>query len=104
MAKSPLMQHPTDRRPDMHQETAEAIALEGLAFLAEDRARLQRFIALTGLEPLALRRDIAEPALQCAVLEHLAADESLLLAFAANRSLAPESVARAIALLEERGR
>jgi Protein of unknown function (DUF3572) len=102
MHKSPLM--PASQFPDMPQDMAEAIALEGLAFLAEDRARLQRFLDLTGLQPLLLRRDAAEPFLQRAVLEHLAADESLLLAFAANRALAPESIARALALLEAKQR
>jgi hypothetical protein len=95
---------PASQFPDMHQDMAEAIALEGLAFLAEDRARLQRFLDLTGLQPLRLHRDAAEPSLQRAVLEHLVADESLLLAFAANRALAPESIARALALLEAKER
>jgi tetraacyldisaccharide-1-P 4'-kinase len=38
--------------------------------------------------------------LSLAVLEHLAGDESLLLVFAASHAIAPDSVARAIALLE----
>ena len=86
-------------RADMHAETAQAIALEALAFLAEDRLRLQRFLDLTGLSVSDLRSDIAAPALNCAVLEHLAADESLLLVFTASRAIAPQSIAPAIALL-----
>jgi hypothetical protein len=40
--------------------------------------------------------------LSLAVLEHLAADESLLLVFSASHGVAPESVSRAISLLEGR--
>jgi hypothetical protein len=40
------------------------------------------------------------PELLLAVLEHLSADESLLLVFAASHGIAPESIARAIALME----
>ena len=59
-----------------------------------------RFLKLTGLEPSEVRARAGTPELSLAVLEHLAGDESLLLVFAASRAIAPESVARAIALLE----
>ena len=83
-------------------EAAEAIALQGLAFLAEDPGRLQRFVAVTGLEPGELRARADTPELLSAVLEHLAGDESLLLVFAASRGIAPETIAPAIALLQAR--
>jgi hypothetical protein len=38
------------------------------------------------------------------VLEHLAGDESLLLVFAASANVAPETLAPALALLQEAGR
>jgi Protein of unknown function (DUF3572) len=83
-------------------EAAEAIALQGLAFLAEEPARLQRFVTVTGLEPDELRARADTPELLSAVLEHLAGDESLLLVFAAGRGIAPEAIAPAIALLGAR--
>ena len=83
-------------------EAAEAIALQGLAFLAEEPGRLQRFVAVTGLEPGELRARADTLELLSAVLEHLAGDESLLLVFAASRGIAPETVAPAIALLQAR--
>ena len=83
-------------------EAAEAIALQGLAFLAEEPGRLQRFVAVTGLDPAELRARADTAELLSAVLEHLAGDESLLLVFAASRGIAPETIAPAIALLQGR--
>jgi len=82
-------------------ETAEGIAAQGLAFLAEDPARLSRFLAVTGLTPDQIRDQVDAPRFLAAVLEHLVGDESLLLVFAANASVAPETVAPALALLQQ---
>jgi Protein of unknown function (DUF3572) len=82
------------------KEAAETLALQGLAFLFEDPARMESFLKLTGLEPAEVRERVGTPELSLAVLEHLAGDESLLLVFTASRSAEPESVGRAIALLE----
>ena len=82
------------------QEAAEAIALQGLTFLAEDATRMLRFLKLTGLEPGEVRARAGTVELSLAVLEHLAGDESLLLVFAAIRGVAPLSVSRAVALLD----
>jgi hypothetical protein len=79
---------------------AEALALQGLAFLAEEPGRLQRFAADGGLDLGDLRARAEAPDLLAAVLEHLAGDESLLLVFAASRGIAPESIASAIRLLQ----
>ena len=45
------MRTPPRRRQPMDQEAAETLGAEGLAFLAEEPARLQRFFLATGLEP-----------------------------------------------------
>jgi Protein of unknown function (DUF3572) len=90
----------TSRRAPMHQDAAEAVALQGLAFLAEDDARMERFLAGTGLDAGGLRARVGTAELNLAVLEHLAGDESLLLVFAATNGIAPESLAPAIAVLQ----
>jgi hypothetical protein len=82
------------------REAAETLALQALAFLFEDPARMLQFLKLTGLEPADVRARAGTGELSLAVLEHLAGDESLLLVFAASHAIAPDSVARAIALLE----
>jgi len=91
---------PTGGRTSMQQDAAEAIALRGLAFLAAEQARLARFLAVTGMDPAELRARADTLELSCAVLEHLAGDESLLLVFAATCGIAPEKVAPAIAVLQ----
>lgn len=62
--------------------------------------RLSRFLKLTGLELSEVRARAGSPEVMLAVLEHLAADESLLLVFASRRGGEPACVGRAIAILE----
>ena len=89
-------------KPDrMTLDAAEALALQGLTFLASDAARLSRFLSLTGTEPAALRDWAENRSIQAAVLEHFLADESLLLVFAAEAGMPPEAVAPAHALLAD---
>ncbi len=78
---------------------AEAMGLESLIFLAEDEARLGRFLSLTGTGPAELRQSAGEPAMLAAVLDYLLGDESLLLVFTSSKNYAPEDVAPAQALL-----
>ena len=94
------MARPGKKPSALDREAAEAIAMQGLTFLAEDGARMLRFLKLTGLELDEVRGRAGTPELSLAVLEHLAGDESLLLVFAASRGVAAESVSRAIALLD----
>lgn len=90
--------------PDLTLETAEGIAAQGLAFLAGEPARLARFLTETGLTPGQIREQVESPEFLAAVLEHLVGDESLLLVFAASTSVAPETVAPALALLQQAAR
>lgn len=73
----------------------ESLAIEALGFLAEESERLSRFLALTGLEAGNLRQAAREPHFLGSVLDHLLNDESLLLAFCADRHLQPDAVQRA---------
>lgn len=90
------------QRPD--SAGAEYLAIQALAFLAEDTERLERFLTLTGITIDTLRQDAQNPAILSAVLEHLMGDESLLLTFAANNGTDPALVARAHRELEQDGR
>lgn len=76
-------------------DAAGAVAILALAFLAEDEARVERFLALTGVEPGEVRARLGDPAFQLAVLDHLAGDEPLLIAFAQARSLSPAEIDKA---------
>jgi hypothetical protein len=74
---------------------AEGLAIQALGFLAGDEERLGRFLALTGLGPENLRAAAATQGFLSSVLAHVAQDEALLVAFAADAGIAPGSVARA---------
>jgi hypothetical protein len=78
------------------------LSIAALAWLAEDTERLQRFLALSGLGPQNLRSAAAEPGFLGAVLDHLGANEALLIAFAEHQNVAPETIMQARALLAGR--
>jgi hypothetical protein len=80
-------------------DDARTIAIEGLEFLAADTERLERFLALSGLSPATLRAAAAAPGFLPAVLDHIAGEESLLLAFSAAAGRDPRDIARAREIL-----
>lgn len=78
---------------------AETLALRALGFLAADSARIEPFLAATGLGPETLRAAASEPGFLVAVLDHLLGNESLLLEFVGNLSLNPEIIGQAREIL-----
>src|SRR5579872_4369075 len=76
-------------------EAAAELAVAALAFLAQEGDRLAAFLAATGLAPQSLRAAAHEPGFLSGVLDYMMNDESLLLAFAAERDLDPQEVAHA---------
>lgn len=87
------------RRHAMTAEEAEAIALAGLAVLADQPERIGRFLSVSGVAPGDIRTLAATSAFQAAVLTHIRADESLLLVFAAQLDIDPATVGDAEAKL-----
>ena len=83
----------------MTREWAESVAIEALSFIASEPERLGRFLALTGIGPESLRAAAREADFLAGVLDHVANDEALLLAFAEDARIDPETVARARAAL-----
>ena len=71
---------------------AEEVAAAGLGFIAGDGERLVRFLGETGLTPANLRQAAGRRDFGAGVLAFLIADESLLLAFAAQQQLDPRHV------------
>jgi hypothetical protein len=84
------------------KEAATALAVAALSFLAGEAERLERFLALTGLGPQSLRAAAREPGFLLGVLDHVASDETLLLAFAHANEIDPQEVGRARDALAER--
>lgn len=93
IAKSALSS-PEARARAEAEEGAE-LAVRALAFLAQDMEQVERFLSLTGVDPADIRRLAGQRDFQLAVLDHLAGDETLLLAFAAAAGVAPEAIGRA---------
>ncbi len=80
---------------------ATELAIAAVTFLAGETERLERFLALTGLGPQSLRAAAREPGFLLGVLDHVASDETLLLAFANENGIDPQDVERARAALAQ---
>ncbi len=85
--------------PPLTQEAAEGLAIQALAFIAEDGERLGRFLAATGIGPAQIRAASAEPSFLAGVLEYIASDDRLIADFAGKEGLDPADVGRAHAAL-----
>ena len=77
------------------REAAEIMAIQALTFIAEEPDRLARFLDATGLEPAQIRDASRQRGFLAGVLEHMLADEPLLIAFALSAGIDPAEVARA---------
>jgi len=77
------------------RQAAEMLAIQALGFIAEEPERLNAFLNATGVAVEHLRESANAPGFLAGVLEHMLADESLLLAFAASAAIDPADVARA---------
>lgn len=79
----------------MSSRDAETLAVAALEFLAADVERLEPFLSLTGLNPNDLREIAGERGFLGAVLDHLAGNETLLLAFCQEHGHDPLTVMQA---------
>jgi len=77
------------------REAAEMLAIQALSFIAEEPERLNGLLNATGLSLDRLRESATAPDFLAGVLEHMLADESLLLAFADSAAIDPADVSRA---------
>lgn len=77
------------------RKAAETLATQALSFIAADPDRLGRFLAATGMGPGDIRTAARESLFLAGVLDHIAADETLLLGFAADAKSDPREIVRA---------
>ena len=84
---------------DEARESAEALAVQALNFLAAEPARLSRFLGVTGLDPASIRQAAGESGFLAGVLAYVGGDEQMLVAFAAVAGVRPGAVDRACRLL-----
>ncbi len=86
----------------LHKPTlqdAEAIAVSGLIFVANDPILLPRFLAITGIESSAIREAAREPGFLAGVLQFILAHEPTLLAFSDQEGISPGAVGTALRML-----
>jgi Protein of unknown function (DUF3572) len=88
--------------PQPTRDAAETLAIQALAFIAEDPESLSRFLAASGLSVEQIRAAARQPDFLAGVLDHMLGDEKLLLAFAQSADLDPAIVARAANALGSR--
>lgn len=85
----------------MTAAVAEALAATVFAALAADPTRLSRFMSDTGIGPDDLRAAADSPDLLAAILEHVLADQSLLLVIATEVGEPPETLGKAHEVLQK---
>ncbi len=86
------------------RQAAEMLSIQALSFIAEQPEQLSRFLELSGIDAARIRTAANEPGFLAGVLEHMLADENLLVAFADSAGIDPAEIARARAALGGRGR
>lgn len=91
------------RRPLLTVEKARQLGMDALLFLAQDETRIANFLEASGIDPGNLRMNAREDGTLSAVIEHLLANESLLLVFCAHGPHRPEDVLPALERLQSEG-
>ena len=72
--------------------SAQTLALRALVFLTGEPERMERFFAVTGVDPSDVCELAGQPGFLLAVLDHIAADEQMLLEFVREAQEKPESI------------
>ena len=83
----------------MSQADAQNLAVEALAWLAQDKDLLPRFLALTGIEAASIRQAAREPGFLAGVLQFYLGHEPTLLRFCEETGHDPATIEKAAALL-----
>ena len=73
-------------------EFAEALAIQALGHLAQDKEVLERFLSVTGLAPEKIREAAASPGFLAGVLDYMMQNEALLLTFSVNNNIDAETI------------
>jgi hypothetical protein len=81
------------------RETAEMLAVQALAFIAEEPQSLSRFLDTSGISAEDIRAAAGEPGFLAGVLAYMMGDETLLRAFADRAGIDPAELARAASAL-----
>jgi len=69
------------------REAGKSLAVQALTYVGSDPERARPIFEHVGLGPQSLRATAGSPGFLAAVLEHVASDEALLIAFAAEQGV-----------------
>ncbi|MGP3697504.1 DUF3572 domain-containing protein [Rhodobacter sp. NSM] len=83
----------------MRQQSAEALALQALGWLASQEGLLDAFLHMTGATVEDVRRDAAKPAFLIGVLDFLMAEDARVMGFCDAQGLDYEAPMRARAAI-----
>ena len=83
------------KQPTYTRESAETLALQAIAFLADDDERLYRFISTCGLTAQDLHHAVGDSAALAGILDYILGDDALVVGFADYADLPPEAPAAA---------
>ncbi|WP_245524582.1 DUF3572 domain-containing protein [Methylobacterium nonmethylotrophicum] len=79
----------------LSESAAEALGNRVFGYVTGEPGRLLRFMESSGLSPDALRQAAGSPELVAGLLDHVVADEELLVACAAALEVPPERITQA---------
>ena len=80
------------KRASTPGQVAETLAIQALSFLAQEPARLGRFLAESGLGPETIRSAAKDPSFLVAVLDFILNDERLIDDFCSAQDLQPRQL------------
>jgi hypothetical protein len=73
-------------------EAAAAVAIEAISYIANHPEQMSRFLALTGIDPGAIRAAAGVPGFLAGILDYVCGDERLLVAFAGHAGVSPVEI------------
>jgi hypothetical protein len=79
----------------MTVEEAETIALDAFSYITDDEERMGRFLSVSGLRVDTIRIAAESPGFFAGILDYIASDEALLIAFAEHSKVKPERIMQA---------
>lgn len=83
----------------INRQEAESIAVSALSFVASDGELLQRFLALSGIDPNRIRIAAREPGFLAGVLQFISAHEPTLIRFSQASGIPAENIGQALKAL-----